>query len=131
MAKWKNGIPGFAEYDAYELAHKIEDCYKRHNAPVKIHKSGPIPFYGNGYKFAVNLEQSEATVGKIERLVADVQFTLHLSALKAIRENGVLYLVTSGNDVTLKNNNLLQIVNSEKYRSAFENMKIVHPVGIR
>lgn len=130
MAKWKNGIPGFAEYDAYELAHKIEDCYKRHNAPVKIHKSGPIPFYGNGYKFAVNLEQSEATVGKIERLVADVQFTLHLPALKAIRENGVLYLVTSGNDVTLKNNNLLQIVNSEKYRSAFEKMKIVHPVGI-
>ena len=129
MAKWKDGIPGFPEYDAYELAHKIEECYKKHNASVKIHKSGPIPFYGNGYKFAVNLEQSEATVGKIERLVADVQFTLHLPALKAIRENGILYLVTSGNDLTL-NNNLLQILNSDKYKSAFEKMKIAHPVGI-
>lgn len=122
-------MPGFAEYDAYELAHKIEDCYKRYNAPVRIHKSGPIPFCGNGYKFAVNLEQSKATVGKIERLVADVQFTLHLPALKAIRENGVLYLVTSGNDLIL-NNNLLQIVNSDKYKSAFVKMKIAHPVGI-
>lgn len=130
MAKWKSSIPGFPEYDAYELAHKIEDCYKKHNAPIKIHKSGPVPFYGNGYKFAVNLEQSEAPVGKIERIVDDIQFTLHLPALKAIRENGVLYLVTSGTDLTLKNNNLLQIIASDKYKSVFEKMKMAHPVGV-
>lgn len=44
MSKGKNGVPGFPEYDAYELARKIEDCYKKHSAPIKIHISGPVPF---------------------------------------------------------------------------------------
>lgn len=67
---------------------------------------------------------------KIERIVDDVQFTLHLPALKAVRENGVLYLVTSGTDLTLGNNNLLQIIDSDKYRSVSEKMKMAYPVGV-
>ena len=59
-----------------------------------------------------------------------MQYKLGLPVLQSIKENGVFYLATYTNHSLSQNNDLLQIINSEEYKSKFKEMEIAHPVGV-
>ena len=128
--KWKDGIPGFEDYTAYEVAHSIEEWYKKKNAPIKIHKSGDIPFYGDGYKFKINLKKTNTSTTKIEKLTQDIRMILNLPALKLVKENNGIYLITATPSSVSLNNHLFQIMATPEYSSAFEDMDLAHMVGV-
>lgn len=115
--------------EAYQKAVDIEDCFHEHDVKIKIRKKDYDPCYGDGFRFLVKLKD-KTRVEQINKLIPTVRLKLKLPNLRSISENGCFFLVTSSNNLTL-NNNLLQIISSDKYKSVFEIKEIAHPVGIR
>ena len=114
---------------AIRLAAEIENAYKNHKVPIKIPTKDYDPIYGDGFKFRVKLKKG-ITVEKFEKSVLTVQYALKLPFLQAIRENGVLYLITSTPNPLPLNNSLELLLESPGYKEDFDKMHIVHPVGI-
>ena len=133
MTKWRDIIPFSEEelkrYQADELACKIGECYWDYNVSIKICKEGYNPCYGDGFKFKVKLSAG-TRIEMVERCISSVQYKLGLPVLQAIKENGGFYLATYTNHLLSQDNDLGQILKSEKYISEFEKMEIAHPVGV-
>lgn len=131
--KWGTGIPFSDEdlkmYRARELAKKIEDCYKHYDVRIKIRKKGYNPCCGDGFKFEVKLKDG-TRVEKIEGLTRTIGVALQLPNLQLVTENATLYLTTFTPLTASLNNSLQRVVESEEYKSAFEKMRIAHPVGV-
>ena len=133
MREWGDNIPfnddDLKEYEIYNLACDIEDCFMEYNVPIKIRKKGYDPRYGNGYRFEVDLKYG-TRIENVEKLILTVQFKLKLPVLQIIKEGGKLYFTTATVRPVSSDKNLEKILKSEKYISEFEKKEIAHPVGV-
>lgn len=79
--------------EAYHLAHKIEECFQKHNVLIKISKRDYNPCCGDGFKFIVKLKGS-TRIDQVEKLIPTARVALKLKHLRCVQDDDILYLAT-------------------------------------
>lgn len=129
--KWRDNLFNPFAITAYNQAKYIEERFKKYGGKLKIIKHDYNPLFGDGYKFKVNIDKS-GDINKVEKNISNVRLVPKLYYLQILRSKEALYITTHSPQSILESLDytLPKILKTSEFKSAYQSMKIIHPVGV-